>query len=102
MAEPTDRGQEDKPTLRVYVAPHCPICREALRIAEKIRRTFAKLSVQVIDLEAKDAKNLDGVFSVPTYVLNGRTVSLGNPEVDVLERKLTDATSISTVKKERE
>lgn len=100
MAESTDRRREDKPTLRVYIAPHCPICREALRIVESIRRRFAKLYVEVIDLEAKHAKNIDGVFSVPTYVLNGRTVSLGNPELEALERKLTNA--MSTVKGERE
>lgn len=100
MAESFDQHEEDMPTLRVYVAPHCVICREALRIAKRIRRTFAKLNVQVIDLEAKDAKNLDGVFSVPTYVLNGRTVSLGNPEVDVLERKVTAAMSVVEEEKE--
>ncbi len=100
MPGTADGRHEDTPTLRVYVAQHCPFCREALCIAEKMRRRFSRVSVQVIDLQAERARNVDGVFSVPTYVLDGRTVSLGNPEVELLEQKLMDA--ISAVGKENE
>jgi hypothetical protein len=38
----------------------------------------------VIDLEAENSQNLDEVFSVPTYILNGLIFSLGNPDQDQL------------------
>jgi glutaredoxin len=87
-------GKKATPTLRVYIAHHCVVCHEALQIIEKIKHGFAEVDVQVIDLEADRIDNIDGVFSVPTYVLDGRTVFLGNPEAEALERKLRDAMSI--------
>lgn len=91
MPEPVDGQQKHTPTLRVYVAEHCPICREALRIVEKVRCQFSAVDVEVINLGAERTDNSDGVFSVPTYVLDGRTVSLGNPDTEVLARQLGQA-----------
>jgi hypothetical protein len=70
--------------LRIYVARHCSTCREALRLAEEVRTRFNGVNVQVIDLEAENSQNLDEVFSVPTYILNGVVFSLGNPDQDQL------------------
>jgi glutaredoxin len=100
MSEMPDGNQEGMPTLRVYIARHCPVCREALGLVEKIRVRFSRLDIQIIDLEAERAKNVDSVFSVPTYVLDGRTLSLGNPEAEVLEQKLMGAMALAG--KERE
>ena len=91
MAEPDDVHQESTPTLRVYITEHCPVCRASLRLVEKVRRKFSKIDVEVINLDAERAENIDGVFSVPTYVLDGRTLSLGNPDASVLHRKLSEA-----------
>ncbi|MEP6637185.1 MAG: hypothetical protein ABJB97_10715 [Acidobacteriota bacterium] len=49
---------------------------------------FAGLSVELIDLDAEGSVNVDDVFSTPTYVFNGRTISLGNPKRDKLFAQL--------------
>lgn len=76
-------------TLRIYIASHCPSCEEAVRLAEEVKRRYAKLNLELIDLEMEGSKNFDDVFSVPTYVLDGRTFSLGNPKPDELFSRLT-------------
>lgn len=98
MPEPVDRQEKHTPTLRVYVADHCPICRDAVPIVEMVRRKFSRVEVRVINLEAEQSRNVDGVFSVPTYILDGRTLSLGNPDTDVLVRQLSQA----LIQKERQ
>src|SRR5919197_2211945 len=75
-------------TLRIYVAQHCASCAEALRLAEEIRRNLGGINLELIDLDAEGSLNIDDVFSVPTYVLDGRTVSLGNPNPEELFSRL--------------
>lgn len=77
------------PTLRIYVSQHCATCGEAVRLAGEIKRRFTGLDLQLIDLDADGSQNLDNVFSVPTYVLDGRTVSLGNPDPEMFFSRLT-------------
>ncbi|MCA1636670.1 MAG: hypothetical protein LC802_24130 [Acidobacteria bacterium] len=71
-------------TLRIYVAEHCWACEEAVRLAEEAEQRFAHLNLELIDLAAEGSRNVDDVFSVPTYVLDGRTLSLGNPTPEEL------------------
>lgn len=79
----------NKPILRIYIGQHCWSCEEAVRLAEEVKRKFAELNVELIDLEAKGSVNHDDVFSTPTYVFNGRTISLGNPSREELFAKLS-------------
>ena len=67
--------------LEVVIAKHCQQCRESLRVADALQNEFPALEVRVIDLDAPDAVKPDAVFAVPAYLLDGRVVSLGNPEV---------------------
>jgi hypothetical protein len=64
--------------LEVYVSSQCGNCDEALLIAE---RAFgiAGLEVVVVDIDAPDCFIPPSVVAVPTYILNGRVVSMGNP-----------------------
>jgi hypothetical protein len=78
--------------LRIYVARHCLTCGESLRLAEEVRNRFKEVRVEVIDLDSERSQNLDQVFCVPTYVLNGRTVWLGNPYPEELFSKLKEIT----------
>ena len=78
-------------TLRIYVARHCPACEEAERLADEIRKRFAHVHLELINLDAEGSQNLDSVFSVPTYVLDGRTLFLGNPTPAELFARLTEA-----------
>lgn len=65
--------------LTVYVVNHCEVCRYALEIAADIRRRYPHVLLQVIDLETSREPVPEVVFATPTYLLNGRVWSLGNP-----------------------
>ena len=65
--------------LDIYITNQCANCREALLIAEQARRIIG-LKVAVIDLEQAGQNVPSRVVAVPTYLLNGQVVSLGNPE----------------------
>ncbi|MDP9365239.1 MAG: thioredoxin family protein [Chloroflexota bacterium] len=67
--------------LEVYVAPGCLGCETAHRLAAMVRRLAPpELEVRLIDLSDPDAVRPLAVFAVPTYLLDGRVISLGNPE----------------------
>jgi len=83
----TENGS--KPTLRIYIGKHCWSCEEAVRLADEIRGRLSKLDVELIDLDAEGSVNYDDVFSTPTYVLNGRTISVGNPSPEELFAKVS-------------
>lgn len=69
-----------KPTLRVFIAQHCPSCAEAVGIANSIQENYAQsLNVEIIDIADKQAQIPEKVFATPTFMLNDRIVSLGNP-----------------------
>jgi hypothetical protein len=72
--------QSSRPPLRleIYVGRHCWNCGEALQIAEQARQ-LQGIEVQVIDLDQKGVAPPPSIFAIPTYVLNGKVVSLGNP-----------------------
>ncbi len=65
--------------LEIYIGQHCWNCAEALAIAEQARQ-IQGIMVQVIDLDQPGYVPPAHIFAVPTYVLNGKVVSLGNPE----------------------
>ncbi len=67
--------------LEVYVSNHCVNCREALETAERAR-TIPNLTVAVVNLDDPGTTAPTTVIAVPTYLLDGRVVSLGNPYRD--------------------
>jgi hypothetical protein len=71
--------EESTMHLDIYVTNHCTNCREALLIAERAR-TIAGLKVAVINLDQPGQRIPPRVVAAPTYVLDGKVVSLGNPE----------------------
>jgi alkyl hydroperoxide reductase subunit AhpF len=87
------RQKSDKtPRLEVYVSSECPNCGEAVRLAEEAAQRYPNVEVQVIDLEQLDGNPPpDPVVAVPTYLLNGRVVSLGNPYPEELFARLHGA-----------
>jgi hypothetical protein len=64
--------------LEIYVASECVPCQHALVIAEQAR-TIPGLEVAVISLDEAPRALPPNVNAVPTYLLDGRVVSLGNP-----------------------
>jgi hypothetical protein len=65
--------------LKVFVEPRCESCERALRLASEIGGRFPALAVEVVDLSRPGVERPDYVFAVPTFVLNDRVFSLGNP-----------------------
>ncbi len=88
-----DRLQrKEAPRLEVYVSTMCPNCGEAVRLAEEAAARYPDAVVRVIDLDQLDGRPPpDPVVAVPTYLLNGRVVSLGNPYPEELFARLHEA-----------
>ena len=79
------------PTLQVYVVSSCSICAEARRIARQMADRFPDVDVQIVDLGQNNADKPGTVFATPTYVVDGRVVSLGNPRPEQMAAKLSEA-----------
>lgn len=73
--------------LEIYLADHCDNCQEALRLAE-LAETVPNVEVSVVNLDSPHAQVPQSVVAVPTYLLDGRVISLGNPYPDELLRLL--------------
>jgi hypothetical protein len=68
-----------KPVLKIFVTEHCPGCGEAQRIAAWVAQDYPHLGVEVIDINTPEIIVPETVFATPTYILDNRIVSLGNP-----------------------
>ena len=66
--------------LEVYIAKGCFNCQQAERIANWVQNQLPHIAVRVIDLKEPDTQKPSTVFAVPTYLLNGKRISLGNPD----------------------
>lgn len=81
--------------LRIYVARHCQTCRESLRLAAEIRQRYKTVQVETVELTHESRENPDDIFSVPTWLLNGRTIALGNPSLDEFAALLSSLSGMS-------
>lgn len=75
--------------LDVYVADHCWACEETRRIVADIAPQFPQVTIALRDMS--DQARPSSVFATPTYVLDGRTIFLGNPTREALKQKLSAA-----------
>lgn len=75
--------------LDVYVAEACWTCQEARRLVAEVRPLVPDVQIELRDLA--DERRPSSVFAVPTYVLDGQIVFLGNPTADQLVEKLSVA-----------
>ena len=76
-----------KPLLRIFVAEHCSGCKEALDIARSIKQEYPHtFTVEVVDVTRSLADIPESVFATPTYMLNNKIVSLGNPRLEDIAR----------------
>ncbi len=73
-------------TLTVYISDDCWSCDETQRIIDEIRPQFPALAVTLVNTQQEPMP--EGVFAVPTYALNGKVISLGNPSRASLAHKL--------------
>lgn len=76
--------------LDIYVLPGCLGYERARQLANDIRMCrLPGVEVSLIDLSDPAIVRPEPVFAVPTYLLNGQVLSLGNPELDWLCHRLT-------------
>ncbi|MGD8807096.1 MAG: hypothetical protein PVH65_14665, partial [Chloroflexota bacterium] len=75
--------------LDVYISECCWTCDEARQIVADMRPLFPNVKMELRDIG--DERRPRSVFATPTYVLNGRTISLGNPTREQLRQRLEDA-----------
>lgn len=79
------------PKLDVYISEECWACAEARQIVADLAPRFPKVDIELRDLS--DERKPSSVFATPTYILDGRTIFLGNPTRDELSQKLNIAQS---------
>jgi hypothetical protein len=80
--------------LIIYIERGCESCQPAISIAEEVQRQAPDVQVDLIDLAEEPHQRPDSVFAVPTYVLDGRILSLGNPRLDDLLETLNQQAGI--------
>lgn len=89
--EETAGEQSQQPVLTAYIEPGCSACRGTLEVIERVRRELPAVEIEVVDVSDEEGRRHDGVFAVPTLVLDGRIISLGIPTWSGLEPQLRDA-----------
>lgn len=67
--------------LLIVVADDCPNCEHARELAEQITEQYLELEVTLVKVDDPQASIPAVVFATPTYLLDGRVVSLGNPRL---------------------
>lgn len=79
--------------LQVYIHSECFSCQETLLLVGEIRRRFPQLLTEIISLDDPAIEKPDEVFAVPTWVLDGRVIFLGNPWREQMYEKLSASLS---------
>ena len=70
--------------LCVYVSESCYVCRNTPESIERIKKRLPDLQIRIIDISKTEEEIPKSVFSVPTFVFNGKTISFGNPSDDAI------------------
>jgi len=87
----------EKVWVDIFVAAGCYSCIYSKEVAAGIRQDFPQVRVRLIDIAVSPDRIPEEVFATPTYLLNDRLWSLGNPSPqdvrDRLSAALADAES---------
>ena len=78
-------------TLRVYVSAACASCATAYERVAQVRQLRPHQPIEVVDLDQAGAKRPSAAFGTPTYYLDDRVISLGNPSLPALLAELNRA-----------
>ena len=79
--------EDETVELQVFVEAGCQLCDRARLLSGAVDSDYPALAVRVIDIGDTPAHD-DAVFAVPTFVLNGRLLSLGNPQNSHLRQEI--------------
>lgn len=77
---------EYMPKLDVFVSNDCWSCAETREIVTAMQVQFPQMEIALRDSEPELWPQ--EVFAVPTYMLDGRVISLGNPSRSDLVQRL--------------
>lgn len=77
--------------LQIFITDDCWTCEESRQIAAETEARFRNVEVSLVDLHSDERP--PSVFAAPTYLLNGRVISLGNPRREALWEQLAQANS---------
>ncbi len=80
---------DDLISLRIYVTDHCTNCAYSYTVADVIRHDFPEVDLRFINMSNPQEEIPDVVFATPTYLLNGRVWSLGNPSMEQVQETLS-------------
>ena len=80
--------------LKIYITENCPGCDEARKIAAYVERDYPEIEVEVINIIDSQAVVPEAVFATPTFMLDDRIVSLGNPSPKQVAQWLDEAVAI--------
>ena len=75
--------------LQIYVAPDCSPCTEARAIACEMQARFPWVHVQLVEVDGK-RELPPRVVATPTYLLDGKVISLGNPRRERLVKLIAE------------
>jgi hypothetical protein len=89
-----DWEQQNPVVIDIYIAQHCSNCAYAYEVAMQIRQQFPHVTVRLVNMEAPVEPVPDIVFATPTYLLNGRLWSLGNPSPTKVQETLIAFTRV--------
>ena len=78
-------------SLEIYVEAGCSTCDRAWELADAMACLYPGISVDVVDISDTGREVPEAVFAVPTYMLDGQVISLGNPSYEELASKLDGA-----------
>ena len=78
--------------LQVYVREECWSCAESRRLVDDIAPRYPDMVVELVDVEKEEKP--PGIFAVPTFMLDGQIISLGNPYPEELQGKIEKALTI--------
>jgi len=70
--------------LEVYTADDCFSCDHTKKLVSDIINRYTNLQIDLYNLSNPDTILPDDIFATPTYILDGRTIFLGNPSLDEL------------------
>lgn len=75
--------------LQIYVSAHCPNCQKARNIFEALRVEFPEVICTLVEDQAA-GEWPSAIIATPAYVLDGKLISLGNPDADDLRALLAE------------
>ena len=74
--------------LQVYVSQHCVSCGRSAALGQALASHFDDMTVEVLNLDDPLIPRPELVFAVPTFLLDGQLLCLGNQQEERLVQRV--------------